>query len=127
MKNYAVRRQLRTSVQAMLSYPVNGIWTTGKVWDISQTGYRTTGERPLPVGLETIVFLTLSDGDQLRHILIESAIVRWSEGHHAGWEILRMDTLSQVSLADVMKRYDGSAVTSEAIGHSSYAVCMIEG
>jgi hypothetical protein len=99
----------------MLSYLVNDIWTTGKVWDISQTGYRTTGERPLPIGLETIVFLTLRNGDALHHILIESAIVRWSDGHHAGWEILRMDALSQVSLADVMKQCDPSYVTSDAL------------
>lgn len=104
MKTYAVRKQFRTSVQGMLSYPVNGIWNTGKVWDISQTGCRITGEHLLPIGLETIVFLTLCNGDELHHLLIESAIVRWSDGHHAGWEILRIDALSQVSLADVMKQ-----------------------
>jgi hypothetical protein len=115
MKTYAVRKQLRTSVQGMLSYPVNGIWNAGKVWDLSQTGYRTTGERPLPIGLETMVFLTLHNGEELHHILIESAIVRWSDGRHAGWEILRIDALSQVSLADVMKQCAPSEVTSDAM------------
>jgi hypothetical protein len=86
-----------------------------KVWDISQTGYRTTGEHPLPIGLETIVFLTLRDRDELHHILIESAIVRWSDGRHAGWEILRIDALSQGSLADVMEQCDPSDVTSDAM------------
>lgn len=104
MKVYAVRKELRTSVQGMFSYPVNGVWTTGKVWDISQTGYRITGECLLPIGLETIVFLTLRNGDELHHLLIESAIVRWSDGRYAGWEILRIDALSQVSLADVMNQ-----------------------
>lgn len=106
MKTYVVRKQLRDSVQGMFSYPVNGIWTTGKVWDISQTGCRITGEHPLPIGLETIVFLTLRSGDDLHHILIESAIVRWSDGRHAGWEILRIDALSQMSLAEVVKQRD---------------------
>ena len=108
MKTYAVRRQLRTSVQGTFSYAVDATWTTGEVWDLSKTGWRTTGDRPLPIGLETIVFLALYDGEELHHILIESAIVRWSDGCHAGWEILRINALSQVSLADVMKQCDPS-------------------
>jgi hypothetical protein len=115
MKTYAVRQQLRTSVQGTLSYAACGTWTTGKVWDLSQTGWRTTGDRPLPIGLETIVFLALRDGEELHHILIESAIVRWSDGRHAGWEILQSDAVSQVSLAAVMKQQcDPSAVPSDA-------------
>lgn len=113
MKTYVVRKQLRTSVQGMVSYPVNGKWTTGKVWDISETGCRVTGEHPLPIGHETMVFLTLRHGEDLHHILIESAIVRWSDSRHAGWEILRIDALSHVHLADVMKENDRSAITSE--------------
>ena len=115
MKTYVVRKELRTSVQGMLSYPVNGIWTTGTVWDMSQMGFRTTGEHPLPIGLATMVFLTLGNGEELHHILIESAIVRWSEGRHTGWEILRMDALNHVILADVMKRCEPSEVTSDAM------------
>jgi hypothetical protein len=115
METYAVRKQFRASVQGMFSYPINGTWTTGKVWDISQTGWRITGEHPLPIGHETIVFLTLRNGDALHHILIESAIVRWSDGHHAGWEILRLDALSQGSLADVMKQREPSDVPSEGM------------
>ena len=86
----------------------------GEVWDISQTGYRTTGERPLPIGVETIVFLTLRKGEEFHHILIESAIVRCSDGHHAGWDTLRIDALSQVRLADVMRRCAPSEATSGA-------------
>lgn len=115
MKTYAVRKQLRTSVQGMFSYPINGIWAMGKVWDMSQTGWRITGEHPLPIGLETIVFLTLRNGDDLHHLLIESAIVRWSDGLQAGWEIVRMDAVSQGSLAEVMEQRDPSAVPSEAM------------
>lgn len=117
MKTYAVRKQFRASVQGMFSYPVNGKgkWTTGKIWDISQTGWRIMGEHPLPIGLETIVFLTLSNGDELHHILIESAIVRWSHGRHAGWEILRMDALSEGSLAEVMEQREPSDVPSQGM------------
>ena len=115
MKTYAVRKQFRASVQGMFSYPVNGTWMTGTVWDMSHTGCRITGEHPLPLGLETIVFLTLCNGDAFRHILIESAIVRWSDSRHAGWEILRMDAVSQGSLADAMEACDPSKVLSDAM------------
>lgn len=101
MKTYAVRQQLRTPVQGTFSYAVEGTWSTGTVWDLSETGWRTTGDRPMPIGLETIVFLALRDGEALHHLLIESAIVRWSDGHHAGWEILRINALSQARLAEV--------------------------
>jgi|CXWL01.1.fsa_nt_gi hypothetical protein len=112
MKPYAVREKLRTSVQGTLSYTAEGTWTTGIVWDLSETGWRTTGERPMPIGLETIVFLTLRDGEELHYILIESAMVRWSDGRHAGWEILRIDALSQTCLADVMDQCSQDGVTS---------------
>jgi hypothetical protein len=66
MKTYVVRKQLRAAVQGMISYPVTGIWTTGKVWDNSHTGCRITGEHPLPIGLETIAFLRLRKEDEFR-------------------------------------------------------------
>jgi len=113
MKTYAIRKQLRTSVQGTFSYASNGTWTTGKVWDLSETGWRTTADRPLPIGLETIVFLALRDGEELHHILIESAIVRWSGGCHAGWEILQIDAVSQANVANVMERGDQVDVISE--------------
>ena len=115
MKTYAVRKQFRASVQGMVSYSADGTWITGKVWDLSQTGWRTTIQRPLPIGLETIVFLTLGEGEDIRHFLIESAIVRWSNGCHAGWEILRMDALSEGSLEEVMEQRESRDVPSQGM------------
>lgn len=106
MRTYAVRKQLRASVQGTFSYAACSTWTTGKVWDLSETDWRTTGDCPLPIGFETIVFLAVPNEKKLHHILIESAIVRWSDGCHAGWEILRSDALSQATVAEVMERYD---------------------
>jgi hypothetical protein len=69
---------------------------------------------PLPIGLETIVFLALSEGEDSRHFLIESAIVRWSDGCHAGWEILRVGAVSQASFAEIMEPCDLSGIPSGA-------------
>lgn len=115
MKTYAVRKQYRASVPGIVSYSADGTWITGKVWDLSQTGWRTTTERPLPIGLETIVFLALGEGEDIRHFLIESAIVRWSDGCHAGWEILRVGAVSQASFAEIMEPCDPSDVPSETM------------
>ncbi len=104
MKAFLVRQMLRTPVQGTFSYAVEGIWITGTVWDLSATGWRATTGRPLPIGRETIVFLALRDGERLHHILIESAIVRWADGRHAGWEILRIDAVNQASVATVMEQ-----------------------
>jgi hypothetical protein len=47
-----------------------GMEATGKVWDLLESGWRTMGDRPLPIGMETIVFLALRDGEQFYHLLI---------------------------------------------------------
>lgn len=57
MKTYSIRKKRRASVQGTFSYSADGTWIAGKVWNLSQTGWRTTTDRPLPIGLETIVFL----------------------------------------------------------------------
>lgn len=106
MKTYTVRTQLRTSVQGTSSYSADGTWVTGKVWDLSENGWRTTTDRPLLIGFETIVFLALGEGEDVRHVLIESAIVRWCEGRHAGWEILNVGAVSQSSFAEITGRCD---------------------
>ncbi len=113
MKTYALRKQLRASMQGTVSYAVDGTWTSGQVWDLSEGGWRTTSDHPLPIGRETIVFLALWDGDVLRHFLIESAIVRWSDSRHAGWEILHVGTASHRDFADLMERGNPSTVASE--------------
>jgi len=113
MKAFIVRKQLRTPVQGSFSYFADGTWTTGKVWDLSEAGWRTTAERPLAIGLKAIAFLTLRDGEDLHHILIESAIVRWAHGRHAGWENLLIDALNQARLVTVMEWGDQMNVTSE--------------
>lgn len=118
MKAFIVRKQLRTSVQGSFSYFADGTWTTGKVWDLSEGGWRTTAERPLAIGLKAIAFLTLRDGEDLHHILIESAIVRWAHGRHAGWENLRIDALNQARLATVMEQGGQMAVLSEGMAEA---------
>ena len=109
MKTYAVRKKLRTPVHCQICYFCDGTLANGIVWDLSETGWRATGERPIPVGTEATVYLTLCDGKRTDKILIEAAVVRWSEGRDAGWEITRMDEASRTRVTDFLEQFKKAA------------------
>ncbi len=105
MKTYAVRKKLRTPVQRQFCYFAEGTLTNGIVWDLSDRGWRATGQHPVTVGTETTVYITLQKGKQSYNVLIDAAIVRWSDGREAGWEILRMDEASRARLRDFVEHF----------------------
>ena len=113
MKTYAVRKKLRTPVQCQFCYFGNGTLTNGIVWDLSDTGWRATGQHPVTVGTETTVYITLQNGKQSYNVLIDAAIVRWSDGREAGWEIVRMDQANRARLTDFVEHFKSSDLTSE--------------
>jgi len=110
MKTYAIRKKLRTHVQCQFCYFCDGALANGIVWDLSEAGWRSTGEHPIPVGSETTVYITLSNGNK---ILIDTAVVRWSEGREAGWEITRIDEASRARLMDFIEQFKAADVTSK--------------
>ena len=105
MKTYAVRKKLRTPVQCQFCYFAEGTLTNGIVWDLSDRGWRATGQHPVTVGTETTVYITLQKGKQSYNVLIDAAIVRWSDGREAGWEILRIDEASRARLRDFVEHF----------------------
>jgi hypothetical protein len=113
MKTYAVRKKLRTPVHFQFCYFCDGTLANGIVWDLSETGWRATGERSVAVGTETTVYLTLSDGKRLDNLLIDAAVVRWSKGGDAGWEIIRMDEANRTRLTDFIEQFKAADLTSE--------------
>ena len=100
MKTYAVRKKLRVPIRCQFHYFCDGTVANGMIWDISETGWRATGERPIPVGIETSVHLTLSVGTQSCHIVIDGAIIRWTKGRDAGWEITKIEETARQQLID---------------------------
>lgn len=113
MKTYAVRRKLRTPVQCQFCYFGDGTLTNGIVWDLSGTGWRATSQQSVAVGIETTVYITLQNGNQSYNVLIDSAIVRWSNGREAGWEILKMDEANRTRLTDFVEHFRSSDSVSE--------------
>jgi hypothetical protein len=104
MKTYAIRKRFRTPARCQFCYFRDGALATGIVWDLSETGWRAACERPVCVGTESTVYITLHDGTQSHNILIDAAVVRWSDGQIAGWEITRMDEASRGRLADYVEQ-----------------------
>ncbi len=114
MKTYAVRKQLRTPVCVEFCYFCDGALTDGTVWDLSETGWRATGKRPVSVGTETTVYITLRDRKGTHNILIDSAMVRWSRGRDAGWEITRMDDSHRMRLMNFIEHFLGEDEPQDA-------------
>jgi hypothetical protein len=83
------------------------------IWDLSETGWRATGDHPVAAGTETTVYLTLPDDGESRNILVDAAVVRWFEGRDSGWEITRMDEEGRVRLNHFLENLDTTAVPSE--------------
>jgi hypothetical protein len=115
MKTYAVRKKLRAPVRFQFCYFVDGTLANGVVWDLSETGWRATGDHPVAVGTETTVYITLCKGKQTHNILIDAAVVRWSGGRDAGWEITKMDEASRARLMDFVEQFKGASLVPETI------------
>ena len=116
MKTYTFRNQLRTSVHCQLSCFSNGAVINGIVWDLSATGWRATVARPVALGLEKSVFITLREGNNCYPIFIDAAIVRWTNGCEAGWEITRTDELTRTRLTDFLGQHEREDVDSTVLG-----------
>ena len=109
MKTYAVRKKLRTPVHCQFYCVTDDMLIDGIVWDLSETGSRVTVERPIPVGLEKPIFITLQEGKDYHHLLVHSAIVRWTDGCEAGWEFLQIDELGHTRLTDFLEQSERDA------------------
>lgn len=113
MKQYAIRNTGRTPVQCEFSCFADGAVINGSVCDLSTTGWRATMDRPVPIGLEKSVLMTLRDGNGCLPIFIDSAIVRWSEGRQTGWEITHIDDSAYARLTEFMAQHERAEITAD--------------
>ena len=98
-RNYAVRAGQRISVRHPFLYHGKNFHGKGHLWDLSASGWRATGDQPVIQGMVMPVYIELPpDGDESKYLFIESAIVRWSSGCDAGWEIQTIDATSRARL-----------------------------
>jgi hypothetical protein len=117
-KDYVVRKRSRAPVHCPFSFFYDGTLTKGMIWDISETGWRATGARSVAAGTETTVYLTLPDGGESKNILVDAAVVRWSEGRDAGWEIARIDEDTRARLDHFLDKLNAADVASDTKGRT---------
>ncbi len=112
MKTYSVRKALRFPVQCQFVCFTDGAAINGIIWDLSVTGWRGTVDRPIPIGRGKSVLMTLRDVNGCHPVFIDSAIVRWSEGRHTGWEITHIDDSTHTRLTEFMAQHERAESTA---------------
>ena len=70
----------------------------GTLRNLSRSGWRAIGNHPVTEGDRMTVYVELPDGGESRYLLIDAAVVRWTNGHEAGWEISEIDSAAQARL-----------------------------
>ncbi len=112
-KIYRPRKKSRTPVHYLCYYFYDGTLVKGTIWEISETGWRATGERPVAVGLELAVCLTLPGTGKSKNILVDAAVVRWSEELDAGWEITHIDEEAWTRLEYFLENHNAPDVVAD--------------
>ena len=98
-KTYAVRVGQRISICYPFLYHGESFHGKGHLWDLSASGWRATGDHQVTQGMVMPVYIELPPHEgESKYLLIDSAIVRWSNGHDAGWEIQTIDATSRARL-----------------------------
>ena len=114
MKAYTVRKELRTPVHCEFYCFSDGSLISGIVRELSATGWRVTVDRPVHVSLEQHVFVALHDGQDCHPLCIDSAIVRWTHGREAGWEITHINESTRTRLTTFLDQCEQEDVALRA-------------
>jgi len=109
-KIYRLRKKSRTPVHYLCYYFYDRTLVKGTIWELSETGWRATGERPVAAGSELAVCLTLPGNGKSKNILVDAAVVRWSEGLDAGWEITHIDEEARAQLDHFLENHNAPDV-----------------
>ena len=114
-KPYAVREGQRISVRYPFLYHGEGFHGKGQLWELSASGWRSTGDHPVTQGMVMPVDIELPNRKgKSKYLLIKSAIVRWSNGCDAGWEIQTMDKASRARLTRFLNQLSSKAARAKS-------------
>jgi hypothetical protein len=97
-KTYTIRKGRRADLRCSFIYHGDGFMGEGTLRNVSRWGWRAIGNHPVTKGDRKTVYLELPDGGESRYLLIETAVVRWTNGNEAGWEINKIDSDARARL-----------------------------
>jgi len=113
-KDFHIRHGLRVGLRCSFMYNGEGLAGQGFLWDLSQSGWRATSYDSLAPGTEMSVYLELPDKGASKYVPIDSAVVRWSNGKEAGWEITKINAASRARIQDFLDRSGETNESDEA-------------
>jgi len=93
---FTVRPYRRFPVCCPVTYHVGLSEGHGTIWNVSQNGWRLSGELPLRVGQSFPMTVTLPNQQS---IFVAAGIVRWMRGKEYGIETLVTDKATQTRMA----------------------------
>lgn len=97
-KIYTIRKGRRADLHSSFIYHGDGFMGEGTLRNLSRSGWRANGNHPVTEGDQMTVYVELPDGGESRYLLIDAAVVRWTNGNEAGWEITKIDSAAQARL-----------------------------
>ena len=99
MKNsYKIRNGLRVAMECSFIYNGDDRMEEGTLWELSQSGWRSSIQHYIAPGTEMTVYLAIPDNGESKYVPVNTAVVRWCHGREAGWEIMKIDAASSARL-----------------------------
>ena len=118
-KPFAIRKGRRSMIHCSFIYNGDGRMGEGNLWDLSPSGWRSTNNDVLEPGTVMSAYIALPDRGESKYVVIESAIVRWSHGIEAGWEILKMDASARERIRTFLEQGGTPARSLNARSHAA--------
>ena len=98
---FTTRPYRRSPVQCSVTYHAGPFQGQGKVWNLSLSGWKLSGDVPLRVGQTCSLTVNLPNQPS---IVVAAAIVRWVRGQEYGLETLVVEKQMHGRLLQVIKR-----------------------
>lgn len=105
-KAYTIRNASRIPTQCTFLYFWNGALEQGKVWDVSETGWRASLKHPITPGEETTAYLAIPDGEVYKYMIVDRATVCWSDGGTAGWRVSNIEPAAKDRLERFLSGFE---------------------
>ena len=100
----------RRAVSCGIEYVIDQVHHQGRLLDMSPDGWRAQGASPVPRDTAMQVRILCSESGQC--IVIEEAVVRWTDGVEFGVEVTRISPESAARLSDyLIRQYPPEAPT----------------